>query len=61
MFAGMKKKDANISKILVEENDRKLTAVRTRGGNDWRARVTGNEQRENAGDAGRKRGKYGHM
>lgn len=57
MFASMKKKDANISKILVEENDRKITAVRGRGGNDRRARVTGNEQRENAGDAGRRQGR----
>tara|TARA_B110000285_G_scaffold148058_1_gene165266 strand:+ start:140 stop:313 length:174 start_codon:yes stop_codon:yes gene_type:complete len=57
MFASMKKKDANISKILVEENDRKLTAVCGRGGNDRRARVTGNEQRENAGDAGRRQGR----
>jgi hypothetical protein len=61
MSADMKKKNAKTSKILlkvlIEQSGINLAAVRTRGGNDRRACVAGNEQRENAGDAGRRRGR----
>ena len=61
MSADMKKKNAKTSKILlkglIKQSGINLAAARGRGGNDRRARVTGSEQRENAGDAGRRRGK----
>jgi len=59
----MKKKEKKnrtskiLLKTLIEQSGRNLAAARGRGGNDRRARVTGNEQRENAGDAGRRQGR----